>query len=118
MPAASLPFSHPVCSRRAALQAGAVGILGLGLSHLEALRAASEPKRPRSAGSVIYIFLSGGLAQQDSFDPKPDAPQDIRGEFQSIATQTPGVRICEHLPLLAKRSNNWALVRSLTHRTN
>ena len=116
-------FSHPVVSRRTALQAGAAGILGLGLSHLQALRAANEPegtavKRHRTAGSVIYIFLSGGLAQQDSFDPKPDASENIRGEFKPIATQTPGVRICEHLPLLAKRSNMWSMVRSLTHATN
>ena len=51
--------------------------------------------------SVIYIFLSGGLAQHDSFDLKPDAPESIRGEFKPIATATPGVPICEHLPMLA-----------------
>ncbi|MEO2017177.1 MAG: DUF1501 domain-containing protein [Fuerstiella sp.] len=71
--------------------------------------------KPRS---VIYIFLSGGLAQQDSFDPKPQAANDIRGEFQPIATQTPGLQICEHLPRLAARSNLWSVVRSLTHPYN
>ena len=71
--------------------------------------------KPRS---VIYIFLSGGLAQQDSFDPKPNAADDIRGEFSPIATQTPGLQICEHLPLLAARSNLWSVVRSLTHPYN
>ena len=112
-------FAHPTFTRRHAVQAGAVGLLGLGVNHLDALRAASgSPGRGRSAKAVIYIFLSGGLAQHDSFDPKPGAPENVRGEFKPIATRTPGIRICEHLPLLAQRSHLWALVRSLTHRTN
>lgn len=113
MPAA---FAHPVLSRRTMLQAGGVSLLGLGAPHLSALRAEAGGKH--AAGAVIYIFLSGGLAQQDSFDPKPDAPDNIRGEFTTIATRTPGLRICEHLPLLAQRSDRWAVVRSLTHSTN
>src|SRR5205807_9315588 len=72
------------------------------------------PIAPR-ARSVIYIFLSGGLSQLESFDLKPDAPEAIRGEFRPIATRTPGLAICEHLPRLAQRSHLWALVRSLTH---
>jgi len=112
---------HPQIPRRVALQAGAVGLLGLGMNHLAGLRAlAAEaaspvPRRPKS---VIYIFLSGGLAQHDSFDPKPQAPEAIRGEFAPIATRTPGVQICEHLPMLAACSERWALVRSLTHPYN
>lgn len=116
----SLPMSHPVCSRRVAIQAGAVGLLGLGMNHLTALRAAAAPDaagRPR-AKSVIYIFLSGGLAQQDSFDLKPEAPDTMRGEFEPIATRTTGIEICEHLPRLAERSHLWALVRSLAHPYN
>jgi uncharacterized protein (DUF1501 family) len=108
---------HPVCTRRTALQAGALGLLGLGVNHLTALRALAGGRAPRTR-AVIYIFLSGGLSQLDSFDLKPDAPDRIRGEFQPIATRTPGVRICEHLPLLAQRSHLWALCRSLTHPTN
>jgi len=110
------PFSHPVFSRRTMLQAGGVSLLGLGQSHLSALRAESGEAHP--AKSVIYIFLSGGLAQHDSFDMKPDAPENIRGEFRPIDTRTPGIRICEHLPMLAARSDKWALIRSLTHPTN
>ncbi|MBY0460438.1 MAG: DUF1501 domain-containing protein, partial [Gemmataceae bacterium] len=63
-------FAHPPFTRRDAIQAGAVGLLGFGLGELNALRAADA--RP-AARSVIYIFLSGGLAQHESFDPKPDA---------------------------------------------
>jgi hypothetical protein len=67
---------------------------------------------------VIYIFLSGGLSQLDSFDLKPEAPAEIRGEFRPVATRTPGIWICEHLPRLAARSHLWALVRSLSHSSN
>ena len=86
------------------------------MGDLAALRAASSNKG--KAKACIYIFLSGGLAQHDSFDPKPDAPDGIRGEFRPIATRTPGVRVVEHLPMLAARSDRWAMVRSLTHKTN
>jgi len=111
---------HPQVSRRVALQAGSIGLLGLGMNHLDPLRAAvplreGKYKRTKTAKNIIYIFLSGGLGQHDSFDMKPDAPEDIRGEFNPIPTKTPGVHICEHLPELAKRSEDWALVRSLTH---
>jgi hypothetical protein len=108
-------------SRRAAIQAGAIGLLGLGTNHVAGLRELAaqtgSPTRSRSR-AVIYIFLSGGLGQHDSFDMKPNAPENIRGEFVPIATRTPGIRICEHLPMLAARSNRWALVRSLTHPYN
>jgi hypothetical protein len=104
------------------LQAGSIGLLGLGINHLAGLReaaAAAGSAAPNGkAKSVIYIFLSGGLAQHDSFDMKPDAPDNIRGEFQPIATRTPGLQICEHLPRLAERSHLWSLVRSLTHPSN
>jgi hypothetical protein len=121
MPASYPPMiaQHPRIERRRVLQAGAIGLLGLGLNHLEPLRrAAAGPVNAPKAQSVIYIFLSGGLAQHDSFDLKPDAPANIRGEFQPIQTSTPDIQICEHLPLLAQRSHLWALCRSLTHRSN
>src|SRR5262245_29610189 len=114
--AGELP-AHPRFGRRFALQAGAIGLLGLGMEHVSALRALVAPANPR-ARSVIYIFLSGGLSQHESFDLKPEAPADIRGEFRPIATSTPGIAICEHLPLLAQRSHLWALVRSLSHSSN
>lgn len=113
----SSQWQHAKVSRRTAVQAGAVGLLGLGTNHLAALQA-GESSSSATAKSCIYIFLSGGLAQQDSFDLKPDTPVEIRGEFDPIATKTPGIEICEHLPLLAQRSDKWALLRSLTHPTN
>jgi hypothetical protein len=85
------------------------------MNHIDALQAAAGELPFCTAKKVIYIFLSGGLSQHDSFDPKPLAPAEIRGEFEPIATATPGVQICEHLPMLAARSQHWALVRSLTH---
>lgn len=118
--------NHPQVSRRTAIQAGAVGILGLGMNHLQALRAAAAPQptdrspsaKSLPAKSCIFIFLSGGLAQHDSFDMKPGAADEIRGEFNPIATATPGLRICEHLPGLAQRSERWSICRSLTHHSN
>ena len=112
------PWNHPSLSRRTAVQAGAVGLLGLGMNHLKPLQAAGATAEGGTARSCIYIFLSGGLAQQDSFDLKPLAPDTVRGEFNPIATSTPGIEICEHLPMLARRSEHWSLLRSLTHPTN
>ncbi|MCA9186415.1 MAG: DUF1501 domain-containing protein [Planctomycetales bacterium] len=108
-------------TRREALQIGAIGILGLGINHLAGLRDAQAASGTLPAGrakSCIFIFLSGGLAQHESFDMKPQAPAEIRGEFQPIATRTPGLQICEHLPMLAQRSQLWSLCRSLTHSSN
>ena len=103
-------------SRRASLQAGAIGLLGLGTSELSALRSQAGANASRTETSVIFIFLTGGISQHDSFDLKPDAPDTVRGEFQPIATRTPGIEICEHLPMLAARSEDWALARAVeTH---
>ncbi|HJT32099.1 MAG TPA: DUF1501 domain-containing protein [Pirellulales bacterium] len=71
------------------------------------------PPPPR-AKSVLFLFLFGGPSHLDTFDPKPHAPDEVRGEFQTIATAISGLRICEHLPLFAQRMNRWALVRSMT----
>jgi Protein of unknown function (DUF1501) len=97
-------------TRRCALQAGVIGLAELAM--LQRLSAAGSPK----AKSVIFIFLTGGLSHHDSFDMKPEAPADIRGEFKPISTRVAGIQICEHLPLLAQRTERLAIVRSM--RTN
>jgi len=105
-------------SRRAFLQVGYSGLLGLGLPGLLAGRAAAAAAAgagPGRARSVIVILLSGGLGQHDSFDMKPGAPEGIRGEFRPIATAVPGLRFCEHLPGLAARAGKLAIVRSMAH---
>lgn len=114
-------WQHTKLARREALQVGSIGLMGIGLNHLDGLRQASAvegTEGQHKAKSCIFIFLSGGLAQHESFDMKPDAPEEIRGEFKPIATKTPGIEICEHLPMLAARSDRWALCRSLTHGSN
>jgi hypothetical protein len=103
----------PLVSRRRALKAG---LAGFGLSHLPHLSQAGDLAAAAQGKSVLFIFLTGGLSHHDSFDMKPEAPAEIRGEFKPIATQVPGTQICEHLPLLAKRAERYALVRSM--RTN
>ncbi len=116
-----MSIPHPGIARRTAVQAGAISLLGLGTNHvsgLQTLAAENSQAVPRKHKAVIYIFLSGGLGQQDSFDLKPDAPDRIRGEFSPISTTTTGLQICEHLPMLAARSHKWGLVRSLTHPYN
>lgn len=95
-------------SRREYLRIGSLGPLGLALPDM--LRA-SDKKNV----SCILLWLSGGISQIDSFDPKPDAPAEIRGEFKTIPTATPGVHFVEHLPRLAKMSNRFSLLRSMTH---
>ena len=104
-------------ARREFLQVGFSGLLGLGLPGLLAARAQAgvgSGRAPR-ARSLIMVFMSGGLSHIDSFDMKPDAPDGIRGEFQPIDTSVAGVRICEHLPGLAQRADQWAVVRSMSH---
>ena len=104
-------LSHPRLSRRQWLQAGSIGLMGLSIADVEAARVEN---RQAPLKSVIYLFLSGGLGQHDSFDMKPEAPDNIRGEFEPVSTRTPGLQICEHLPRLAACSDKWAVVRSLS----
>jgi Protein of unknown function (DUF1501) len=100
-------------SRRAFLQVGASGFLGLGLP--AALAARQTAERPRS---VILALLTGGMSHLDTLDMKPAAPAEVRGEFQPTPTSVPGIHVCEHLPMLAARMHRWAVVRSLSHREN
>src|SRR5947209_13743087 len=109
---------RPWIDRRAFLQAGTIGALGLSMTEVGRLRAAAPAEQQAPARAVIFLFLTGGASQHDTFDMKPNGPVDFKGEFNPIATRTPGIRICEHMPMLAQRSRHWALVRSLTHSNN
>ena len=109
--------AHPM-SRRSAISIGTLGLLGLGTNHLTELQASRSTPTSGKAKKVIFIFLSGGLSHHDTFDMKPNASSEIRGEFNPISTRTPGLQICEHLPQLARRSHLWSLCRSVTHSTN
>src|SRR5437763_1155475 len=102
-------------SRRGLLQFGG-GLLGLTLGGLERARAAvpvATTKRPIK--SCILVFYYGGPSHIDTYDLKPNAPREVRGEFQSIATSVPGIRVCEHLPHMAHVMDRVAQVRSVTH---
>src|SRR6266404_248484 len=105
---------NPAVSRRQVLQAGALSLFGLGLPNLINARGSDSRKRPRGRACIL-LFMWGGPAQQDTWDMKPDAPAEYRGEFRPISTSVPGVRICEHLPRLAQRAHKLALIRSMTH---
>jgi hypothetical protein len=84
---------------------------GLALPQLLAAEAKAGIKASHKA--VIVVYLPGGPGHQDTFDLKPDAPSDIRGEFKPIKTSVPGIEICEHLPKLAQRMDRVTLIRSL-----
>lgn len=104
-------------TRREALRIGALGLGGLTLPHLLSLQATAAPSGKAKAKSVILLFLSGGPSQLDTFDMKPDAPSEIRGTFEPVATNVPGIHICEHLPRTARHADKLALIRSVCHRT-
>ncbi len=102
--------------RRHCLQIGGLSLLGLNGPQLQALRAQSPSARKHHA--CVFVFLFGGPSQIDLWDMKPAAPVEIRGELAPIATRTPGIELCEHLPLLARQTDKLCLLRSLTHRMN
>ena len=112
------PCSGNPFSRRGFLGAGVMGGLGLTLPELLMRRAMAEQKSydfvEAKAKSVIHIFLPGGMAQQESFDPKPYSPIEYRGELKTIKTNT-GEHFCETVPQLAKRADKFSIIRSMTH---
>ena len=98
-------------SRRNFLKIGALGLGGLTLPQLLSAEAQSGSRRSHKA--VIMIFLPGGPSHQDIFDLKPNAPSEVRGEFQPISTKVPGIQICEHLPRLAGIMDKMSILRSI-----
>ena len=101
-------------TRRELLLAGGLGLLGT--SRFASPLRAAQPgdfRLPGKAKSVICLFLFGGPSQLETFDPKPDAPAEVRGPFKTIPTTIPGMRVCEHLPKLAQRMDKMALLRAM-----
>jgi len=106
--------AHSSCdgiSRRSLLRVGALSALGLGLPDL--LRARAAAAAPGRDVSCILLWLQGGISHIDSFDPKPEAPAEVRGEFGVIDTNVPGIRLCDPLPMLARHQDKYSILRSL-----
>jgi hypothetical protein len=109
---------HPRIGRRELLEVGGMSLFGVGLADLLRLESQAATAGPATGGrakAVVFIFQSGGPSQHETFDPKPDAPEGIRGEYGTIATGVPSVRFCEYLPKLATRAEKFSLVRTMHH---
>ena len=103
-------------SRRDFLRAGTLGAMGLSLAGLMRLEASGSLAPERQGKNAIFIYLPGGQSHLDTFDMKPECPDsDVRGEFSPIATNVPGIEICEHLPNLAQAADTSAILRSVHH---
>ncbi|MHC5542868.1 DUF1501 domain-containing protein, partial [Singulisphaera rosea] len=104
-------------SRRHFLKVGGLALGGLALPQVLRAEAASKTPTGKPRGlshkAVIMIYLSGGPSHQDMFDLKMDAPVEIRGTFKPIATNVPGIDICEHMPRLATMMDKFTIIRSL-----
>src|SRR6516225_9787837 len=98
-------------SRRTWLRIGGLALGGLALPDI--LRAEAQAGRSNPAKGIIMVLLPGGPTHLDSFDLKPDAPAEIRGEFRPIATNVPGIDLCEHMPRLTTMADKRTLIRSL-----
>jgi uncharacterized protein (DUF1501 family) len=105
------PLIH-VGSRRWFLEVGAAGLGGMLLPGLQTAQA-NTPSSSGDKKSVILIWLSGGPSHIDMWDPKPDAPEEVRGPYKSIATKLPGVQFCEHLPKQASIADKLTIIRSV-----
>lgn len=108
----------PTLTRRQCLTWGTLGAAGLTLPRLLAAQEASAGKITATADACIILFLNGGPSHLDMWDMKPDAPAEVRGEFNSIESSLPGYRMCELLPNLARHAHRSTIVRSMHHSVN
>ncbi|HEY1188586.1 MAG TPA: DUF1501 domain-containing protein, partial [Gemmata sp.] len=111
------PCAGPRLSRRQMIQAGAASYLGLSLPQLLRAKEAQKARAAR-ADACIVIFLNGGPSHLDMWDPKPEAPPEVRGEFRPIQTSVPGVYFGEHLPKFARQMGRCTVIRSAHHSVN
>jgi len=102
-------------SRRDFLRVGALTGIGLGLPEYLAMAEAGAVHGNAKAKAAIFVRLGGGPSHMDTFDLKPDAPDSYRGEFKEIATSVPGIRMCEHLPKLARCADRYVILRGVSH---
>jgi hypothetical protein len=115
-PATPPPRCHGPITRRQALSAGSLGLGGFCLADLLRLRESEAASAPGHAdASVIFVWLAGGPPHLDTYDMKPEAPAEIRGEFRPIRTNVPGIEVCELLPLHAACADRFTLIRSISH---
>ena len=104
--------------RRDFIQIGLGAMGGLGLGNLMQARAATAKAAGKSPGDVrcILVWLDGGPTHHESFDPKPDAPTEIRGDFKPMSTSVPGVHFSECIPHMAKMAHKFSVIRSICHK--
>src|SRR5262245_8356637 len=115
MPNPTLHCPGPL-SRRNFLKIGALSFGGFGLADVVPWQLrATERSGPTPETSVIFIWLPGGPPHMETYDMKPDAPAEYRGEFRPICTRVPGIDVCEHLPLHARVADKFTLIRSIAH---
>ena len=100
-------------SRRQILQAGGLGLFGLNLPSL--LRAEAASKSSSKPMNCILLFTAGGMSNIDTFDLKPDAPVEYRGEFTPISSNVPGTQVCEYLPRMAQAMDKVCMIKSIVH---
>ena len=116
-PKTKLPFNSCAgpMSRRWFLRAGTLGLTGLTMADVLRLQAAQGKPGAAPDTAVIYVWLAGGPPHLDTYDMKPGAPEEYRGQFRPIRTNVPGIEVCELLPLHAKCADKYTLVRSIAH---
>ncbi len=102
-------------TRRDALKAGSIGSFGAALPNGQPALARNQQSHSATAKRCIYIFLCGGPSQLDMWDLKPDAPDSIRGPFQPIDTNVPGLQIGDLLPMSSQQADKFSIVRSMMH---
>src|SRR5690606_41622072 len=103
--------------RRDCLRLGMTGLFGGGLASVLRLRAeaAVEPRKSRPSTACIFIWMDGGPTHYETFDPKPEAPAEIRGQYAAIPTKVPGIYFSQHMTRLAAIADKLAIVRSICH---
>ena len=115
-----IPFAsqHSCCDqirRRSFLKIGALPGIGMGLPDFLRHQASGNISSEAPAKSAILLHMGGGASQIDSFDPKPLAPAEFRGPFNTISTDLPGIQVTEYLPQMSQQLKNMALIRSVQH---